>query len=180
MTKNRKPKLSKDELRQSVLSYFSKQRKFKSLQAKFEEAKAQFNSDMEDYFQCEGITSLEVESDELVDGSLLVTRVQKSSVVFDADKLEVALGKELAGQVIHKRYEIADMYGLIAYLKECGVDPKIFKSFLAITKQVDSRELDRLEEIGKVTLDQVKGCYTINAQKPYFTVKNGKGKGGCD
>lgn len=175
--RSRRPRQSDVKVRQSVLEYFSKQCKFKGLQAKFEEAKRQFNDEMEAYFQESGITSMRVESDELVEGSLLVTRVQKSSVSFDADRLESALGKELAGQVIHKRYEIADILGLITYLKECGVDPKVFKSFLVITKTVDTKELDRLEEIGKITLDQVKGCYMINAQKPYFVVKNGKGKG---
>lgn len=178
--RSRKPKQSEARARQSVLEYFSKQCKYKSLQAKFEEAKRQFNEEMESHFQELGITSMRVESDELVEGSLLVTRVQKSSVSFDADKLESALDKELAGQVIHKRYEIADILGLITYLKECGVDPKVFKSFLTITKSVDAKELDRLEEIGKITLDQVKGCYMVNAQKPYFVVKNGKGNGGSD
>lgn len=179
MERNRKPK-SETEVRQSVLEYFSKQRKLKSLQVKFEEVKQQFNDEMEAYFQEQGITQLRVEDDELVEGSLLVTRSQKSSVVFDADKLEVALGKKLAGQVIYKRYEIADILGLVTYLKECGVDPRIFKSFLTITKNVDVKELDRLEEIGKITLDQVKGCYTVSTSKPYFVIKNGKGKGESD
>lgn len=175
--RSRKPKQSEAKARQSVLEYFSKQCKFKSLQARFEEIKQKFNDEMEVYFQESGITSMRVESDELVEGSLLVTRVQKSNVSFDADKLESALGKELAGQVIHKRYEIADVFGLITYLKKCGVDPKVFKSFLLITKSVDANELDRLEEAGKITLDQIRGCYTVNAQKPYFVVKSGKGKG---
>lgn len=168
MTKrNRKPKLSYDECVQSVLKFFEKQKKFKQVQTQFNELKAQFNSDMEDYFECEGISKMDI--DEFIDGNLVVNRIQKSSVEFDADKLEKALGK-FAKDVIIKRHEIIDMIGLIAYLKECGVDPKIFKSFLNVSKSVDTKELDRLEELGKITVEQIQGCYTIKPQNPYFTV----------
>lgn len=176
--KSRKAKLTLDECRLSALRFLEKQKQFKQVQSKFDELKAQFNSDMEDYFECNNINSkLSFESESYV-GNLVVSRVQKSSVVFDAGKLEKALGKELSECVIEKRYEIADMFGLIKYLKECGVDPKIFKSFLLVTKTVDTKELDRLEEIGKISKEQVRGCYTIKSQKPYFTVGVRKGQSG--
>ena len=167
--RNRKTKLTAIE--QSVRKFFERQSRFKQVQSQFNELKAQFNSDMEGYFEREGIDkSLTFSYDDLVESNLVVNRIQKSSVEFDPDKLEKALGKSLAKQVIIKRYEVTDMDALIAYLKECDVDPKIFKSFLVVSKSVDTQELDRLEEIGKVTTEQVKGCYTIKHQKPYFTV----------
>ena len=91
-------------------------------------------------------------------------------MVFNADKLEKVLGKKISDNVIIKKYEIVDMFGLIAYLKECNVDPKIFKSFLSVTKSVDVKELERLDELGKISIEQLNGCYTVNKQKPYFTV----------
>lgn len=170
--RNREAKLTATECRQSVRRFFEKQTKFKQVQSQFNELKAQFNSDMEDYFECEGIDKSMIFSfdDEFVGGDLVVNRIQKSSVEFDPDKLERALGKKLGKQVIIKRYEVTDMDALIAYLKECDVDPKIFKSFLTVSKSVDTKELDRLEELGKVTTEQVQGCYTIKRQNPYFTV----------
>lgn len=171
MKKDRKPKLNKVKCRQSVLKFFEIQSKFKKVQSQFSEYKAQFNSDMEDYFECESIDkSLTIKSDDLAESDLVVNRIQKSSVEFNPDKLEKALGKELSKQVIIKRYEITDIDALIAYLKECNVDPKIFKSFLIVSKTVDTKELDRLDELGKISTEQVKGCYTIKRQKPYFTV----------
>lgn len=168
---NRKAKLSENECKQSVRKYFEKQSKFKQVQSQFNELKAQFNSDMEDYFEHEGIDkSLTIKYDDFVDSDLVVNRIQKSSVVFDADKLERALGKHLGKQIIIKRYEVTDMDALIAYLKECDVDPKIFKSFLSVSKSVDTSELDRLEELGKISAEQIQGCYTVKRQKPYFTV----------
>lgn len=169
--RNRKAKLSSTECRQSVRKFFERQSRFKQEQSQFNELKAQFSSDMEDYFECEGIDkSLTFSYDDLVESDLVVNRIQKSSVEFDPDKLAKALGKQLAKQVIIKKYEITDMDALIAYLKECDVDPKIFKSFLNVSQAVDTQELDRLEEIGKITAEQVKGCYTVKRQKPYFAV----------
>lgn len=172
MTKaNKKAKLTIDDYRQSVRKFFEKQIRFKEIQTQFNELKTQFNSDMEEFFKNEGIDKSVVFSDkELVQGSLVVNRIQKSSVQFNADKLEKALSKEISKQVIVKRYEITDIDALITYLKECNVDPKIFKSFLNVSKTVDTQELDRLEELGKITEKQVRGCYTVKCQNPYFTV----------
>lgn len=181
MSKQSKAETEEEKIRQIVLEYFGKRAEFKNLQADFEEVKQQFNNVMEAYFQESGITSMKIESNELVEGDLLVTRVQKLNVSFDADKLESVLNRELVKRVICKQYVITDILGLVEYLKKCKVDPKVFKSFLSITKTVDTKELDRLEEVGKVTLNQIKDCYVTNAQRPYFVVKvKRKGKSESD
>ena len=179
---SRKSKLSKSECRQSVQDYFQKAKRYKSITESFNQLKANFYSNMEDYFQANeiGEEGIEVESGGLVDEYLLVKRVQSSSVKFDAEKLEKKLPKEICGDVIIKKHEVTDMQGLISYLKECGVDPKVFKSFIATTKSVNVKELERLEEIGKVTSEQIKGCYTVKTNEPYFKVMEGKGQGGSD
>ncbi|MDD4533367.1 MAG: hypothetical protein PHC48_02700 [Prevotella sp.] len=183
--KSRKSKLNFEELTQSALGYAQKNTKFKKIQAQFTELKEKFYADMEDYFDCndidpnEGVT-IECDNELVYSGTLTVKKVQKSSVEFDANKLEKALGKEFSQDVITKKHEITDMIGLVAYLKECGCDPKIFKSFIQTSKVIDTKELDRLEEIGKITIDQVAGCYEIKHQKPYFTVNVKKGKGDKD
>lgn len=178
MEKRSKAKLSLDECKQSALKFFQSQRQLKRIQSDFENEKKQFYSDMEDYFKCNEIKSkLFLDGDEFVDKGLVVTRVQSSKVIFDVKKLERALGKDVSKDVIIKRYEIADMKGLITYLRECNVDPKIFKSFLCVSKQVDTAALDRLEELGKISLKQVEDCYTINRSNPYFQVSVSKEKG---
>ena len=181
-SESRKSKLNSNEFRQSVLRYFQKQAKFKQIQTQFTELKNEFNNEATDYFECNDISgSFVLDSPDTFEaGTLTVTRIQKSSVEFDPDKLEKALGKELSQNVILKRHEILDMPALVTYLKECGVDPKIFKSFIVTTKSVDTKELDRLEEIGKITTTQVQGCYTVKNQKPYFTVGLRKGQGDND
>lgn len=171
-------KLNLEECKKSIINFFQKQRKFKQIQSQFSEIKTDFYNDMEDYFKHNNIDGkLTINSDEFADAkSFVVTRIQSSKVEFNPDKLEKALGKELAHDVIQKHYEIVDMIGLIAYLQECGVNPKVFKSFISVHKTVNTKELDRLEELGRITTEQIKGCYTVKSQNPYFTVNIGKGQ----
>lgn len=174
----RKSKLNSDECKQSIMNFFQRQKKFKQIQTRFCEIKADFYNDMEDYFKYNNIDGkLTIECNELADvQSFVVTRIQSSRVEFNPDKLEKALGKELSRAVIQKHYEIVDMNGLVTYLKECGINPKVFKSFVSVRKTVNTKELDRLEELGKITVEQIKGCYTVKSQSPYFTVNIGKGQ----
>lgn len=175
--KKNRSRLNFEGCRQSVLRFFQEQQLFKQAQSKFTDVKERFYSDMEDYFKHNNVDG-KLRIDDIPNmETLVVNRVQSTKLEFDLIKLEKALGKELSKLVINKRYEIIDMDGLIAYLKECGVDPKIFKSFLLVQRSLNTPELDRLADIGKITQDQIEGCYTIKKQKPYFTVNVGRGQG---
>lgn len=174
----RQSKLNSEECKQSILNFVQKQKKFKQIQNRFCEIKADFYNDMEDYFKCNSIDGkLTIECDEFGEAkSIVVTRIQSSRVEFNPDKLEKVLGKELSRDVIQRHYEIIDMNGLITYLQGYGISPKVFKSFISVRKTVNTKELDRLEELGKITAEQIKGCYTVKSQSPYFTVNVGKGQ----
>lgn len=178
MGKN-KPGLDLEWCKQSALSFFREHKLFKRAQSEFTDVKEGFYSDMENYFKRNGVNDklcIDVSGDAPDMETLVINRVQSVKLEFDLVKLEKALGKELSKTVISKRYEIIDMEGLIAYLKECGVDPKIFKSFLLVSRSLDTQEFDRLADIGKITQDQIEGCYTVKKQKPYFTVNVGRGQ----
>lgn len=178
MKKSRTSKHSIDECRRLVLDFHKKQTEFKEMQSQINDEKAKFNSLMEDFFDGECIDKSIEFSNCGVDGTrekYTVKRVQRVSVDFDPERLEKSLSKEISKSVVRKSYEIIDIDGLIAYLKECGVDPKVFKSFLQVYKSVDTDELNRLEELGKISREQVEGCYTVKRQKPYFTVSVKRG-----
>lgn len=157
-----------DEYHDAVSEFYQKQQKFKSLEAKFKGLKEQFNDDMQELFDLKGDNE-PVSYDEF-DSKLVVSRTQRVTIQWNPMKLVEALGKSISKQVVLKRYMINDMPALVEYLKECGVDPKVFKSFLDIEESVDQKELERLEELGRISKDQLKGCYTVKCQKPYFTV----------
>lgn len=174
-----KSRLSSEECKQAITSYFQKQKKFKHMQTRFSEIKADFYNDMEDYFNCnniDGKLTFDCDDGFANAGKIVVTRIQSSKVEFNPEKLERALGKILSQNVIQKHYEIVDMDGLVSYLKDCGVSPKVFKSFITVRKTVNTKELEKLEELGQITAEQVKGCYTVKSQSPYFTVNVGRGQ----
>lgn len=162
-----------------ILQFHEKQKEFEIDKSLFEDYKKKFYLEIEEYFKKEGIDKfLEFSYTDRFDEEtkIKVNKVQKSNVVFNADKIEKRLDKNVSKSIIVKKYEINNIEGLIKYLKECNVDPKVFKSFLTITKSVDVKELERLEELGKVSLSQLNGCYSIKTQKPYFTVREKRRK----
>ena len=156
-----------------VHDFLIEQTVLKNMKTNFEDVKEQFYKDMDEYFdsqKLDGENSVVFEYPMLGGSALKVTRVQRASVEFKVAKLEKVLPKDIAKKVITKRYEVANMEGLISYLKKCNVDPQIFKSFLSITNNVDEKEMDKLEELGEICIRQIKGCYTVKKSNPYYTV----------
>ena len=107
---------------------------------------------------------------------LHVTRARRKKVVWNVGMLKERLSKDKRKAVIKKEYAIADIDGLVSYLKSCGVDPKKFKSFLNVTETVDEKTLNNLFDVGVVTKTDVKGCYDVEMSEPYIVIterKNG-------
>lgn len=163
------------EFCEAVENYFYKKESLDDAKRLIEESKEAFYGDMGFYFDKLGIDSkITISLDDRRE--VTVHKICKSKVVFDPGKVEKALGKAHSKEVINKTCSIADLDGLIAYLKSCGVDPKVFKSFLTVKKEVDVEKLERLEELGKVSEAQLKGCFEVKSQKPYYTVSLSKGQ----
>lgn len=159
--------------KETVRNFLIEQTVFKNMKINFEDVKGQFYNDMDEYFESQnlkGNDSAIFEYPMLKESALKVTRIQKANVEFKVDKLEKVLPKDIANKVILKKYEVTNMEGLITYLKGCNVDPKIFKGFLNVTKYVDTKEIDKMEELGKITVEQIKGCYSVKKSNPYYTV----------
>lgn len=176
LRKQKKPKYSKEQIIPFVKEYYGEQLRFKKEQERFNSIKQLFYCDMEELFDYEGISKLVIDNDDLEGNELVVNKVQKTSVIFDIDALENNLSKEMCKDVIDKSYTITDIDRLIVYLKSCGVDPKVFKSFINVIKTVDEKKIDKLAGLGLINKEQLEGCYTLKRQKPYFTVKMKRGK----
>lgn len=138
-------------------------------QKEFDEQKRAFYEIMSEYFSINGGSSVSFDNNEFVGGQLVIKKVEKTSIEWDAEKLEKKVEKSIAKQVIKKQYRISDMQGLIQYLKSCGVDPTMFKKFILVDKTVDEKAVDRLGDTGQLTVKQISGCYVVKSQKPYFT-----------
>lgn len=109
-----------------------------------------------------------------IDKTYTLTRVQSRKVTFDPDKVEKAVGKKLAKRVITKSYVIDDMEALIEICKTHGVTPKEIKALVHSEKSVDKKEVDRLIEVGDISLDTLKGAFTVKESEPYYRVTEKK------
>lgn len=172
----KKPNYTKEQFIPFIKEFYNEQERFKEAQERFNTIKQLFYNDADELFNYESISKLVTDNDDLEGNELIVNKVQKTSVIFDVDALENNLSKEMCKDVIDKSYTITDINRLIFYLKSCGVDPKVFKSFINVTKTVDEKKLDKLADLGLISQEQLDGCYTLKRQKPYFTVKMKRGK----
>lgn len=166
---------SEKKYKRIACNFFRIKRDFEQRTKRFGEIKTVFEEAMLEYTDKVGKKKVIFKDDSGlagIEGSevLVVNRVEKTSIEWDADKLEKRIDKNVAKQVIKKQYRITNMKGLTEYLKECGVDPKIFKKFISVDKTVDDKAIDRLGDIGALTVKSVSGCYRVKCQKPYFTV----------
>lgn len=170
-----------ERYQQSVWTYYRKKQKFDKIQKQFAEAKERFEQDMLECSDQIGKKRMCFSGDQFDSNSeadtLNVTRVEKVSIEWFAEKLERKLPKPVAKKVIRKQYRIRDMRGLTAYLKSCGVDPKVFKTFIDVERTVDQKAVDQLGEVGEISVNQIAGCYVVKCLKPYFTLKVKKGEG---
>ena len=156
----------------AIQKYAERKAKFDKVQERFDEYKAEFEQAMEACFQNElssNRTKIEMVDD---DGRLItVTRVAKPTIEWFADKLKPHLTREVYSQCIKKRYEITDIKGLTRYLKSCGVDPNIFKRYIAVEESVDTEMIDNVSQRGLLEARDIRGAYLVHCAKPYYTVK---------
>jgi hypothetical protein len=102
-----------------------------------------------------------------------ITKVERTNIIFDEDKLEKKLkviDKNIVDDVIAKRYEIVDIEGLIKYLKKCGANPKKIKKFLCIEKKVNTQALNEFSELGLVDEASLKDTFQITKGATYFRI----------
>lgn len=177
----------KEEIKSLVSAFYLKQEEFKKIEKSFGKMKKEFYKKMDEYFSSTvcgaekiAIPFLENPESERV----LVSKVERKKINFDADKIEKVLKekglKTEINSAIEKKVFIKDYTGLIKYLKTCGVSPEKFKSFLDVEKKVIPEALDNLEALGKIEIDDIKGCYSVEAGNPYYRVSLGKVSGDTD
>lgn len=156
--------------------FYNKQQKIKSLQKKLDVMKAEFEDEMESL--CSRQKANKFRFGGQFNGDILsVSKVERISIEWDAEKLSRRLSKAVARKVVRKQYKIANMSGLVEYLKSCGVDSKQFAKYLTIERTVDPQAIERLDELGEITSTDISDCYVVHCQKPYFKLVLKKGRG---
>lgn len=156
----------------NVRSFFKRHEKFEAIKAQYEELRAEFNSDMDAYYDKFLAENRKNAKFEDTNGDeLIITRVAPTKIEWFPDKLRKRVTKPIWKQLVQKHYEIKDMPGLVRYLKSCGVDPNIFKMYIEVTETVDEKAIERLGDLGKLTPHNIAGCYLVKSSKPYYRLK---------
>lgn len=182
-TKKRKIKIIKEERKMNekrianeVICFFNLQNKIKKYNDQFNLSKKNFYASMlEKGVEDETI----IDTSGIEDIAIKVKKVQRNKIKWNEKKLlkKLKFNKKIINEVFSKTYTIIDMKGLISYLKECDVDPEIFKSFLDINIKVNEDVINNLYDLGKINLEDISDCYEVIEGEPYYTVraiKNGK------
>lgn len=102
--------------------------------------------------------------------NITAKRIVKHSIIYHADKLKKKLEPEIFKAVTTRTYTVNDIEGLIELLKEHGIKPKEFKSYLDITTQVNKQELEKLFDIGAITKAEIDGTYDVKQISEYVSL----------
>ena len=160
------------EVRENVIELYRINEQFSKLQKEYNERKKKLTVAIKNYMYCnKGCDSdflFKLKSTKDNHKLMSVKKVTPTTVVWDADKLEEALGKEYSKQVIDKTYAINDMDGLVSYLKSCGVNPKKFKTFIDVQKSVNVEVLEQLNAVGEIDKEDIKDCYVLDKKSSYL------------
>lgn len=169
-------KRANEQVKRQSIELYELECKFKQLKAKYEKKKEALTISIKNFMfiNTEGITDefeFEVQAkDDTSRGVLTVKKITPTVIVWDADKLEKQLGKERSQSIIEKRYTIEDYDGLVEYLKECGVSPKKFKSFLSVERTVNQQALKQADDLGEITDKDISDCYKTQIKSSYLKI----------
>lgn len=163
-----KQKLSEQEAQTRIQKFYDVKLRKKQMDDEFEKEKKAFYQSMGNVIDSFGEGNRYSFSDSNRDWK--ITRSVITKVVFDPDKLQARLGKRLSSQVIETKATIEDLNGLVKYLKTCGVDPNVFKTFISVQKTVDKSALDQLEALGDISKEDLVGTFEVTVGNPSFRV----------
>lgn len=157
------------KMMQEIEELFTLNEKFKHIKKQYEDKKKKLEVSIKNFMYSNGgLDTLSFKTNE--SEKMVVKKVSPRKIIWDPDKLEEKLDKELCNELIEKIYVVNDMQGLIKYLKSCGVNPKKFKSFLNIEKKVKTDVLQQMDDLGEISLEDVKGCYVVKESESYLKI----------
>lgn len=100
-------------------------------------------------------------------GDVQVTKVEKSTILWDTQKLL----KTKAKQAVIKKYIVSDSKALTEFLKKHGITKEEFLSYFYVELAVNEDKINQLFELGNITADDIADCYTKIEQKPFYKLK---------
>lgn len=159
------------KIKEAAWELFELNKKFKNIQEQYEAKKEKLTLEINNFMFINNVDAFSFLSDKFSKAiKFEVKKIKQRKIKFNIEAIEKKLDKELVSELIDKTYTINDMEGLIKYLKECGVNPKKFKSFISVDKKVNQKRLEQLGELGDININDLKGCYTVVENKGYIKI----------
>lgn len=90
---------------------------------------------------------------------------ERTTIDYDIDKMLEVLPKELADQIVKKEYFVVDWKTLVQFFKKLGIKGDTIRPFFHVHRELDKQVLSKLYEQGKITLQDLEGCYTAKVTK---------------
>lgn len=151
-----------------ILDLYRLEQKFKIVKEQYEDQKKKLSLGIRNYMYSKDYSQLDFKSREF--GKVHVTHIIRKSIVWNVEKLRKSLDKDLADQVIEKKYIVNNMPGLIKLLKKSGVSPKQFKEFITVEEKVNQQKMNELSEIGEIDREDIEGCYELKEADGYLKI----------
>lgn len=163
----------KEYLRNSLLFFYESKVNYDKHTKSFETVKAEFESDMELYFDkyANEDGEIRLKTNDMYAGTIgiKVKKVEPTSVKINpAIFIRRCTDKLLKKKIVHNGYQVIDIMGLLKFLKEQGISYKDVKSYIKRVPSVDYDALNNAVELGELEPELVKECSEVNFRKPYF------------
>lgn len=101
---------------------------------------------------------------------LRCTHVQTTEIVWDVDMLADVVSAEALRDMVDTNISITNVRGFTDIMRKYGVPFSEFNKCAEITRVVNEKRLDQAEELGIVTKDMLRGCYTVKPKSDYLTI----------
>lgn len=168
-------KYQNDMVKETVVKLYESQARFKQIEDAYKEERKRLQQDILKYMDQHGLGSFIFLAQQGVfateNRNLKIMGITPRKVHFDVEKMEEKFDKEVLNEVVVKHYHIIDMPGLVEYLKTCGVNPKKFKSFIEVEKEIDVRAVDRLGDVGVIKKEELADCCNVIEGESYVKIQ---------
>lgn len=151
------------EFTEIARAYYLLKEKQEEANEKFEVAKKDFYSKMSKFWK-----KNKIKDKNFKDGNFSVTRVQSVKLIFNIQKFKEKLNKEQQKKLIKKSLEVSNTQGLVDFLKSKNISFKDVKDYFIIKEEVDQKMLDKLSDLGEISMNELKGTYTVEIKDPYY------------
>lgn len=158
---------TKSKIGKLSMELYDLNQKFDTFEKEYKERKKQIFAEIKKYTDKEGVQSYGVNSNR---GMFKFMPIVTKKIIWDMEKLQGKVKKNLLKQFVDKSYAVTDYDGLIEYLKPLGADPKKLAEYLSVERKVNQKKLEQLAAMGDISMDDLADCYRVEVKSEYVKI----------